>query len=267
MMNKYLVFLAILAILGACQAPGGNQTGSEYMPDMGHSVAIEANLYTNYSLNTWDDQSTIKLKKASMPGQRLTGTIPRGYTGDASIERVLVPTNGYVPYNYGDTQEERMRAASELLNNPFPITDNSLKSSKELYEIYCGICHGKKGDGNGYLVRDDGGVYPSQPVSFVDGEFLTASNGRYYHAIMHGKNVMGSYRDKLSYKERWEVIHYIRSMQAKKLGKEYNESVNTLDGHATPGALSKIEDKVTESMKVEDHATEVMDHDTDHSAH
>jgi hypothetical protein len=46
-------------------------------------------------------------------------------------------------------------------------------------------------------------------------EFLAATDGRYYHAIMHGKNVMGAYKDKVSFKERWMIIHYIRSLQHK----------------------------------------------------
>jgi len=33
--------------------------------------------------------------------------------------------------------------------------------------------------------------------------------------------VITSYSDKLSYEERWQVIHYIRSLQAKSQGREY----------------------------------------------
>lgn len=78
------------------------------------------------------------------------------------------------------------------------------------------------GKWGGYLVRDDG-KYPAQPAILVSDEFIAASNGRFYHAIMHGKNVMGAYSDKLSYKERWEVIQYIRSLQAQAKGLKYDE--------------------------------------------
>ncbi|HQV96680.1 MAG TPA: cytochrome c, partial [Saprospiraceae bacterium] len=59
----------------------------------------------------------------------------------------------------------------------------------------------------------------------------------FYHTIMHGRNLMGSYSDKLSYNERWNVIHYIRSLQAgiKKL--EYSESANTLNSSSTPYSI------------------------------
>jgi hypothetical protein len=44
---------------------------------------------------------------------------------------------------------------------------------------------------------------------------------------MYGKNVMGSYADKLSYDERWNVIHYIRSLQANSKNLKYNDKENT----------------------------------------
>ena len=47
--------------------------------------------------------------------------------------------------------------------------------------------------------------------------------------FMFGKNVMGGYADKLSYEERWQVIHYIRLLQADELNMEYSEAANTLN--------------------------------------
>ena len=40
---------------------------------------------------------------------------------------------------------------------------------------------------------------------------------------------MGSYKDKISYEERWQVIHYIRSLQAKEKKLTYNQLENTLN--------------------------------------
>ena len=64
---------------------------------------------------------------------------------------------------------------------------------------------------------------------------ISAGNGRYYFAIMYGRNMMGSYADKLSFEERWQVIHYIRSLQAKSKNLEYNEKSNTLSNVEKPG--------------------------------
>jgi len=213
--------LAIL-VFTACSQAGGNNTGHEYMPDMGHPVTYEANTYSYYHYNQW---STPEEKRAmSTPREPVKGTIARGYAGGEKAmdkfvnERVAISANGAVPYYYEDTDEERLRAEAEL-SNPFPITETGLAEGRQLYNINCAICHGAKGEANGYIVES--GVYPAVPTSYLDDAFINAGDGRYYHAIMHGKNMMGHYKDKLSYEERWQVIHYIRSLQAKSQGREY----------------------------------------------
>lgn len=238
--------LCIWLLVSSCQQPGGNTTGSEFMPDMAHSIAYEANHYTYYYNNTWGSEDDYY--KYAKPRESVEGTVARGAAGMATshsdLEKSLmgeltnssikVPFNGSVPYNYSDTEEDRTRAAQEMVNNPFPISDAELAKSKELYNTFCGICHGEKGDGLGYLVREDGGKYPAQPANLLLEQYYTMTNGQYYHAIMYGKNLMGGYADKLSYEERWNVIHYIRSLQAKELKLKYNETENTLNDWATP---------------------------------
>jgi len=221
------------------------------MPDMGHSVAYEANYYDYYSSNRWGGADDYY--KMAKPRKPVQGTIPRGYSGNAASDNpnaLVVPPNGSVPYYYEDTEEERTRAMNEITTNPFPITEAGLARAKPLYEVNCGICHGNKGDGNGWLVdeKNKNAVYPAQPALLTNDEFTAASEGRFYHAIMHGKNVMGGYADKLSYEERWQVIHYIRSLQAKDRKLAYNEKSNTLNAVGIPGA--SLPKKAVKKMKV-----------------
>ncbi|MFN0173471.1 MAG: c-type cytochrome [Saprospiraceae bacterium] len=63
---------------------------------------------------------------------------------------------------------------------------------------------------------------------------IGAGNGRLYFAMVYGKNVMGGYTDKLSYEERWQVLHYIRSLQAKSKNLEYSENANLLSNIEKP---------------------------------
>lgn len=243
--NIYILLFAIAIFTSSC-VRDYEKPGSEYMPDMGHSIAYESNVYTDYYYNTWDEASTSEagsgksLLELSKPKKPIAGTIARGYAGGnvpagPADRGITVPTNGSVPYYYEDTEPERARAIAEIVDNPYPITEAALKNGKAMYVIFCATCHGEKADGNGYLVRDDGGKYPAQPANLINEEFTTASNGRYYHALMYGKNVMGGYSDKISYEERWNVIHYLRSLQAKETGTKYSELVNTLNSHAVPG--------------------------------
>lgn len=260
-MNRNSIILFLLVALpmlftSACQQPGGDSTGSEYMPDMAHSIAMEANTYNYYYHNTWDSMSVVKLKDISLPRHPVNGTVPRGYAGvdaaatttaknavmsnlngEGAIQAIAVPINGNVPYYYEDSDTGRILATNEIIYNPFPITTDGLARGKDLYNIFCATCHGDKGDGNGYLVREDGGVYPAAPANFLTDEFVAASNGRYYHAVMYGKNVMGGYADKVSYEERWQVIHYIRGLQAKEKKLVYTAEANTLNAIDVPAKL------------------------------
>lgn len=237
-----LLLAGMTAGLASCSRAGGNETGHEFMPDMAHSVAYEANVYFDYTLNRWDKESVVDRRAMAQPRNPVFGTIARGYAGaDASIlsgsynhNAIAIQANGSVPYYFADTEEERTRAMAEIKTNPFPVTERGLITGKELYDVFCGVCHGEKADGAGYLVRDDGGVYPAQPANLVSDEFIAASEGRFYHGIMYGKNVMGGYSDKLSYEERWQVIHYIRSLQAKVKGLPYGPSAVS----ATPDSAS-----------------------------
>lgn len=259
-MMRYTTALFVLiggVLFNACSPAEGNRRGHEFMPDMVHPTGYEANLYDYYYYNRWGTEE--EYKSYAMPRQSVPGTVPRGQISVANAADdnarmlamksfmgeaeggIAIPPNGRVPYYYADTEEDRMRASREITRNPFPISESGLESGRALYDIYCGICHGPNADGQGYLVREAdpakgviAGVYPAAPANLVQDTFINASAGRLYHAIMYGKNVMGSYADKLSYKERWEVIHYIRSLQATSKKLEYTATSNTFNNEAVP---------------------------------
>ena len=265
---KQLYIIGFLAIALSCAQPGGNNPGSEFVPDMGHSIAYEANYYDYYKYNTWGDE--VDYHTLSQPREPVAGTIPRGYAGDLDARKggYGYSINGFVPYYYEDTEEERTRAMEEIIDNPYPISSEGLAIGKELYDIYCGICHGEKGDGNGWLVDETNPnqVYPAQPSIMTSDDFIESSNGRYYHSIIYGKNLMGSYADKLSFEDRWQVVHYIRSLQAKEKGMVYNEKENTLNDVDIPMALWDTDQNVhmgdqdEEAVHEEDKETQPSGH-------
>ncbi len=242
--NVYAGIVTVLVIMTvSCKPAEGDHAGKEYMPDMFHSIAFEGTTANYYKFNTWSTES--EYTQMARPRTPVKGTVPFGSVGlnrdfsdNAESETMKaaflsIPSNGHVPFYYDNTEEDRIRATNDIVSNPLPISEKGLKRGKMLYDINCGICHGEKVDGNGYLARD-GSPYPAQPANFLLDEFLSASEGRYYFAIMHGKNVMGAYADKLSFEERWDVIHYIRSVQAKENGKLYNEETNTFNTAGIP---------------------------------
>src|SRR5690606_26206815 len=123
-----LIFIVVVLITPACGPAEGNYTGREYMMDMGHSIAYEANVSNYYSYNRFEsEEDYYDMIQPRSPQQ---GTIPRGYAGlsnpaDAAgmaafrSEFQSHPINGSVPYYYEDTPEDRERAKAEIIKNPF----------------------------------------------------------------------------------------------------------------------------------------------------
>ncbi len=214
------------------------------MPDMAHSIAYEANLNTYYSLNHWGGEEAYDA--FVQPRTPETGTIAYG----RSKENVRINSPYTYPvYAFYNSEKEREKASELILENPLKPKDAAelekvLGQGKDLYNIYCSSCHGKEGDGNGQLYAT--GVYLAAPKNLLLPEMVESNEGRYYHAIMFGKNAMLSHADKLSHEERWLVIHYVRSLQAAKAGTEYNlEAANAPKGGKKPEAKeeAKKDDK------------------------
>jgi mono/diheme cytochrome c family protein len=239
---------SLVWLFDQCSPAGVNKTGHEYMPDMYHPVSYEANQYAAYYWNHWDAESVKSRAELSQPRGNVEGTIARGatgvyYNGSEALgairgtnapTAISAPVNGEAPFYYENTEADRARCEDEMVGNPYPITKKGLEQAKPLYDTYCGICHGDKGDGQGWLVTMPDSKYLAQPKNLVSDELIAAGNGRYYFAIMYGKNVMGGYSDKLSFDERWQVIHYIRGLQAKAKKLEYTEKANTLSNIEQP---------------------------------
>lgn len=184
----YFIFFA------KCRA-GGEFTGREYMPDMTHSNAYES-YSPGRSVLIGGDTVSLAGVGGSSARKPVAGTIPRGY----------------VPYHYPDTPEAYEQAGQELFNPYNDRISEVAESGKKMYDINCAICHGAKGEGNGTIVAN--GKYPAPPPSYFIDRLLELPDGKMFHSVHYGKNLMGSYAAQLNKEERWKVISYIRKMQA-----------------------------------------------------
>lgn len=98
------------------------------------------------------------------------------------------------------------------------ISKGSTARGKELYkELGCDDCHGEKGEGNGPSANDlkDQWGYAIQPTDFTRGVFKGGAEGKeIYKRIAIGMEgtPMPAYGDAvLSGKDRWAVVHYIKT--------------------------------------------------------
>lgn len=120
-------------------------------------------------------------------------------------------SRGTIPYPYYGKPEE----AAEKMLNPLDFTEANLDLGKNKYDIFCSACHGYFGEGDSRLR----GQFPNPP-SLHSEKVRNWSDGRIYHVIVEGQNVMPSYSSQLTREEKWATILYIRALQRSLNAKE-----------------------------------------------
>lgn len=184
MINKLqqrIVALVMLSVAVTACNTDAEHPGYIYFPDMTYSQAYE----TMTPNPVYGDSVTQQLP--------VYGAIPRGFQ----------------PFHYENTISDYARAATDL-TNPMEATEANIAEGKYFFEIYCAICHGEKGEGNGHIVQLE--KFPAPPTYFND-YMLNLEDGKMFYSIHFGKGLMGSYASQLTQEERWKVILYINQMQ------------------------------------------------------
>ena len=192
--------------------------GVEYAPDMYRGPASEA-----YGTST-------VFKDGMASRNPVSGTIPR--FNDETLPY-------YEPYAYPKTNEG-YEAAGLGLKNPIENTPENLTKGEKVYKNFCIHCHGEKGDGNGILVQRD--KFAGVP-SYYGATIKDLPEGKMYHTLYYGKNMMGSHASQINYNERWQVIRWVQKLRADGLGisapvADTTQSSSTMTSASAPSTNS-----------------------------
>jgi mono/diheme cytochrome c family protein len=176
------VIFALSSTLFSCHDK--TQPNYQYMPNMYEAVSYE----TYAESDAFKSNKGLKGKEGQLPA---VGSIKRGY----------------VPYEFANTTEG-YDAAKATLKSPLDSLSNDEKKGEELFNIYCAICHGEKGNGKGNLVVREKilGV-----PSYADREI---TEGSIFHVMTYGINSMGSYSSQLTQTERWQVAKHVVKLKS-----------------------------------------------------
>ena len=179
---KTAFVLGIMVSVSSCK--NDLKPNYQYMPNMYESVAYE----TYSESDAFNSPTGEKGKEGQSPAE---GSIKRGF----------------VPYEIPNTPEGYALAKASL-KSPLDSLSLDAEKGKTLFNVYCAICHGEKGDGKGNLV--------------VKEKFLGVPNykereiteGSIFHVITYGLNSMGSHANQLSQEERWQVTDYVLKLKS-----------------------------------------------------
>lgn len=172
-----------------------------------------------------DEQDKIRAQKpdaffADGHGSRLPvgQTQPRGFNEDGAQS-----IGGIAEYEFGgQTGYYYTGHVGDYFGTGMPeelkLTEESaaalIHRGKERYGIYCAVCHGKSGDGQGIT-----GQYGVPAIAnFHLDTFKSAAypDGRLFETITNGKGMMGAYGYNIPVNDRWAIIAYVRTLQAAK---------------------------------------------------
>ena len=92
---------------------------------------------------------------------------------------------------------------------PFKLTADDLQRGRQRFNIYCSMCHGYGGAGDGIIVKHGLRAPPSIHVK----RLREIEPGYLFDVITHGYATMGPYRDKIAPKDRWRIVGYLRALQ------------------------------------------------------
>jgi hypothetical protein len=116
---------------------------------------------------------------------------------------------GFEVYDYENSTAGYELAKANLVSPLDSISEKDSAKSKELFGIYCAICHGDSGNGKGKLVERE--KFLGVP-SYAD---RVITEGSIFHVITYGLNSMGSHANQLSQHERWLVTDYVLQLKSK----------------------------------------------------
>lgn len=173
-MRNFLIFLFLFSLLG-CERRKPN---IELIQDMMQSPAIKAQDY--------DDEAVAK-RAMDLPPE---GAIPVGHT----------------PYTIETPEEAGLKLSNELI-----ASDDVLLQGSRGYYIYCWVCHGDMGRGDGPVADK----LLLKPPSLLTSKARGYQDGYLYHMIVKGRGYMGSYAAQIpDESDRWAIVNFVRRLQS-----------------------------------------------------
>ena len=150
--------------------------------------------------------------------QPVPGTVPRGFLrSDREFfmgkRNIQSPGAQPVPAQPGPSglaaAQNAVSYPDAVETFPFPITEQVLARGKERYEIFCSVCHGLTGYGDGMIVRRGF----RRAASYHDDRLRQAPVGHFFDVMTNGWGAMPSYASQIPAQDRWAIIAYIRALQ------------------------------------------------------
>ena len=110
-----------------------------------------------------------------------------------------------------------------------------LRRGEERFGIYCAVCHGPAGDGQGVTSYFGVPVAANPNAKLAETNPDTYPSGRIFEVISKGKGNMGGYGFNIPVRDRWAIIAYIRALQTSRKAAPATGATPPAPAGTTPG--------------------------------
>lgn len=155
------------------------------------------------ALKTMEDDLEAKIKAKQIKRKDANKQLRDARNKLKDIEPEILLYKGGVPAEVRDAK------------NPVTADEASVADGKALYELNCAQCHGVTGQGEGGVGEKWGGptVVPHLGDGAKYGDTSAYPDSYFYHYLLVGKNSMPSFAYKVTSKEAWDIVNYLRQLQ------------------------------------------------------
>ena len=118
----------------------------------------------------------------------------------------------WVVYLLSDEQVKKIGPVDVLMIPVGGVYSINGEDAKKVVEQNCVTCHGPNGKGDGPAAA---ALPPPKPADWTSSRVASETDGEIFWKISNGRGAMPPWKH-LPEQQRWELVNYIRSLQAKK---------------------------------------------------
>lgn len=174
--------LAVFVVLSGCRGSLSDSPPVHLNPNMDQQQRFDAQEANRF----FEDGRAMRLPVA--------GTVARGFLKE-DVE----------------FWEGRTETGEFVESIPMDVTIELMERGRDRYDVFCSVCHGLSGDGQGILMTGDYG-FVQAPTYHSD--FLRAApDGYLYDVVRNGVRTMWGYGQQVPVADRWAIVAYVRALQ------------------------------------------------------
>ena len=211
-----------------------------------------------------------KSDKENAPKKSAAGKMPQDESRD---EKAAKPDHSEADHSEADqASHDEKSPASEpagateevkdttpwLTENPLPVDEKLLRQGQLQFKIYCSVCHGLNGGGNGLVNRRARKILASSwiPPSSLHQDTLTREkypDGKLFSTITNGIRKMPGYGSQIKSADRWAIVAYVRALQSSQ-----NASIDLVPADQR-NEIEKMKQEIDEQLRLQAEAERLQE--------